>query len=194
MNTYSFSMRFMHWSAAVIVILALLIGVMIGYDLVDGKSEIGGILYSLHVSLGVLAILFMATRLVVRQASPRPAVKGGRMAQRLAGSVHGLLYILALGVPLLGYAMDLAYGGVPALFGMAMPDFGWLAPAGSQHPVAETLYYLHSYGGHVLAFLITAHVAAAIWRTLKAAPGEIDGLRRMWGPASKDPGDKQGQP
>lgn len=194
MKFYPLSMRLMHWCAATFVILALLIGMTIGYDIVDGRSEIGNFLYGLHVSLGVLAILVMASRLVVRQASSRPTVKGGLAAQYLAGSVHGLLYLLALGVPLLGYAMDLAYGGVPALFGIAMPDFGWLAPAGSQHPAAETLYYLHSYGGHVLAFLIAAHVAAAIWRTVKAAPGEIDGVRRMWGPASKDPDDKQGQP
>jgi cytochrome b561 len=105
-----------------------------------------------------------------------------------------MLYVLALAVPLLGYAMDLAYGGVPALFGMAMPDFGWLAPAGTQHPAAETLYNLHSYGGHVLALLIGAHVAAAVWRTLRASPGEIDGVRRMWGPALQDSAEEQNQP
>jgi cytochrome b561 len=191
MQTYSFSMRLMHWCAATIIIITLLIGMLIGYDFVDGRSEIGGILYGLHVSLGVLAILFMVARLVVRQASPRPAVKGSRSAQRLAGAVHGLLYLLALTVPLLGYAMDLAYGGVPALFGIAMPNFGWLAPAGTQHPAAETLYYLHSYGGHVLALLVGAHVAAAVWRTLRASPGEIDGIRRMWGSAAQALDDNQ---
>ena len=192
MQTYSFSMRLMHWCAATIIIITLLIGMLIGYDFVDGRSEIGGILYGVHVSLGVLAILFMVARLVVRQASPRPAVKGSRSAQRLAGAVHGLLYLLALTVPLLGYAMDLAYGGVPALFGIAMPNFGWLAPAGTQHPAAETLYYLHSYGGHVLALLVGSHVVAAVWRTLRASPGEIDGIRRMWGSAAQALDDNQG--
>jgi cytochrome b561 len=179
----------MQWIAAFVITTALLIGLLLGYSIVDGRSDLGGFLYGLHVSLGVLAIIVMATRLTVRQASVRPAVKGTRGAKLMAGSVHGLLYILALAVPLLGYAMDLAYGGVPALFGIVMPDFGWVAPAGTQHPAAETLYDLHSYGGHVLAVLIAAHVAAAIWRTANAAPGEIDGLRRMWGPA-----DKQDQP
>ena len=189
MEFYSFPMRLMHWIAAFVIITALLIGLLLGYSIVDGRSDIGGFLYGLHVSLGVLAIIVMATRLTVRQSSVRPAVKGARGARVVAGSVHGLLYTLALAVPLLGYAMDLAYGGVPALFGIAMPDFGWLPPTGTQHPAAETLYDLHSYGGHVLAFLIAAHVAAAIWRTIKAAPGEIDGLRRMW-----DPADRQDQP
>ncbi len=191
MKFYTLPMRLMHWSAAATVILALLIGILVGYELVEGSPEIGDFLYSLHISLGVLAMLIMAARLFVRQASPRPAVKGDRMAQRLAGSVHALLYLLALAVPLLGYAMDLGYGGVPALFGIALPDFGWLAPVGTQHPAAETLYYLHSYGAHVLAFLIAAHVAAAIWRTVRAAPGEVDGVRRMWGPASKIPYNEQ---
>lgn len=181
MTTYPFAMRAMHWSAAVIIISALLIGALIGYDLVDGRSAVGRILYGLHISVGVLAILIMALRLLIRQTSSRPAVRGGRVTQRLAGTVHGLLYVLALGVPLLGYAMDLAYGGVPKLFGIPMPDFGWLAPAGVQHPAAESLYYLHSYGAHLLAGLITIHFAAALWRTFRTPPGEIDGLRRMWG-------------
>lgn len=182
MNYYSFPMRVMHWSAATVVISTLFIGVLIGYELVDGKSATGELLYGLHISFGVLAIAIMVTRLFVRQASSPPAVRGGQAARLGAGAVHAALYLLALAVPLLGYAMDLAYGGTPTLFGIAMPDFGWRAPSGSPHPVAETLYYLHSYGAHVLAGLIGLHVAAALWRTVRAAPGEVDGLRRMAGP------------
>ncbi|MEA1619267.1 cytochrome b/b6 domain-containing protein [Erythrobacter sp. T5W1-R] len=194
MKFYSFAMRVMHWSAAVIIIVALTLGALLGYGVIDGRSDLGGVLYGLHISLGVIAIVIMALRLVVRQTSKRPAVKGTVAARRIAGSVHGVLYALALAVPVLGYAMDLAYGGVPSVFGIAMPDFGWLAPAGTQHPAAETLYTLHSYGGHVLAFLILAHIAAALWRTVRAAPGEVDGLRRMIGPASKTTDTAQSQP
>lgn len=182
MNYYSFPMRVMHWSAATVVIVAVFIGVLIGYEFVDGRSATGELLYGLHISFGVLAIVIMAARLFVRQTSAAPVIKGSQAARLIAGTVHAVLYLLALTVPLLGYAMDLAYGGTPSLFGIAMPDFGWRAPSGNPHPLAETLYYLHSYAAHVLAGLIAVHVAAAVWRTVRAAPGEIDGLRRMAGP------------
>ncbi|OYQ38006.1 hypothetical protein CHU93_00160 [Sandarakinorhabdus cyanobacteriorum] len=187
MTFYTIQMRFMHWIAAFIIIAALAIGFVLGYGIVDGRSDLGKTLFGLHISLGVIAIVIMAARLVVRQASPRPSINGTPAARCLAGSVHWVLYALALGVPILGYAMDLAYGGVPNVFGISMPDFGWLAPAGTQHPAAETLYTLHSYGGHALAFLVTMHVGAALWRTARAAPGEVDGLRRMLGSRTQVP-------
>lgn len=178
---YPLSVRVMHWISAVIIVSALLIGLVLGYGVVDDRSELGGFLFRGHILLGVIAIIVMAVRVLVRLASPLPELRGSRAERRAARSVHGLLYGTALAVPILGYAMELAYGGVPVLFGLHLPDFGLAAPRGTQHPAAERIYELHSYGGHVLAALLVLHIGAALWRTVRARPGEADGLRRMWG-------------
>jgi cytochrome b561 len=177
---YPIRMRVMHWGVAAVVISALGIGFLLGYGVVDGRSRLGGILFQLHILFGVAAILFMLARILVRLSAAPPPVRGSRTAQRAAWSAHALLYILALSVPLLGYAMELAYGGVPSVLGLDLPDFGLAAPRGTQHPSAELIYTLHSYGGHVLAALLVVHVGAALWRTARARPGEADGLHRMW--------------
>jgi cytochrome b561 len=187
---YPIRMRAMHWVVAAVVISALGIGFLLGYGVVDGRSRLGGILFQLHVLLGVAAILFMLVRILVRVSATPPPVRGSLAAQRVARLVHALLYMLALSVPLLGYAMELAYGGAPSVLGLGLPDFGLAAPRGTQHPSAELIYTLHSYGGHVLAALLVVHVGAALWRTARARPGEIDGLQRMW--RGRRPGGPEG--
>ena len=92
---------------------------------------------------------------------------------RAASAVHGLLYLLMLAVPLLGWAYSNAAGFPVVWFGMLpLPD--WVGP---DKPLAATLKLLHKIAAWGLAGLIVAHVAAA----LKHHFIDRDGLlARMW--------------
>jgi cytochrome b561 len=93
--------------------------------------------------------------------------------RRAARGVHALLYLLALAVPLAGWAYSSAAGFPVVLFGvLPLPD--WVA---ADRELAAALKPLHKALAYTLAAGIALHVAAA----LKHQFVDRDGLlRRMW--------------
>ncbi len=168
---YSRTQRLLHWALAFLILLALMSGGTIGVLGFDGlRAQFGpggtDLIYTSHKTLGVLILAFMLVRLGVRILHGRPAyVQPLTPIQRVASSsVHALLYLLLLAMPVLGW-LATAAGGFPVHL------FVWELPGliGRDRALSQTLFFWHQVVGILLLTLISAHIAAALyhWRIRK---------------------------
>jgi cytochrome b561 len=112
-----------------------------------------------HRWLGLTAWALACARLVVRSRVPLAPTQATAPAwQRWAAAgMHGVLYLLLVGLPLLGWALTNARGQpVPGL--AALP--AWPA---RDLDLADTLETLHGTAAWTLLALVSAHAAIALW-------------------------------
>lgn len=134
-----------------------------------------------HFMIGLLILALTVLRLGHRaSASSRPPIvpAPARWQAALSAAVHALLYVMLVGMPLLGWATLSAAGKPIPFFGLEMPAL--MAP---DKALARQLESLHKLIGNWTYALIALHAAAALlhhflWRD--------NTLRRMW-PARRPP-------
>ena len=167
---YSRTAKILHWLIAVLIIAQLVIGWTMPH-VRKGTLPVGEIGW--HVTVGVLLILLVALRIVVRIA--RPPVRGmesARLPDRLARAMHALLYLMLIVVPVLGWAnassRDWAVGLAP-LF-----ELPRIMPVGSK--LGHDLGDVHSALALALAVLAGLHVLAGLYHHWVRRD---DTLRRM---------------
>jgi cytochrome b561 len=177
---YPKMMRIMHWTAAALILPAVLAGLALAYELVAKRSKAADLVTDVHVLLGVTALGVMVMRIVVHARSNKPPIAGTRTEIFAARSVHLALYGLAIMMPLSGYAGWIAYGEAPKPFGIPLPNLEPLSAALQSIKAGEWLWPIHKYGGLALAFLLLLHIAAVVRRSVLARNSDrIDGLDRM---------------
>ena len=183
---YPRMMRLMHWSAAALILPALLIGLALGYELVAPRSKAAEWWTDVHVLLGVSALGVMIMRIIIARRAAKPPIAGTRTEILAARGAHYTLYSLGILMPLSGYATWIAYGEAPKPFGIPLPGFGPIAAELHRTKAGEWLWPIHEYGGHALAFLLLIHLAAVVRRSWLARNSDrVDGLDRMRaGPAA----------
>lgn len=115
---------------------------------------------SLHYTLGLLVFLLAAMRLLVRRSGPVPLI-----APRPPGWERGLaalvkigLYVIMLGMPLVGWSLLSASADPIAFFGMQLPPL--VAP---NEALAETLEEIHEAGASAAYVLVALHAAAGLY-------------------------------
>ncbi|MBS0393124.1 MAG: cytochrome b [Proteobacteria bacterium] len=157
LRTYSRTAKALHWLVALLIVAQLVIGWTMPH-VRKGTLPIGEIGW--HVIVGVLIILLVAVRIVVRIA--RPPTGGSAAAglvDRLGQGVHALLYLLMVVVPILGWAnansRDWAVGLAP-LF-----ELPRIMPVGSK--LGHDLGDIHSDLALVMAVIIGLHVLAGLY-------------------------------
>lgn len=161
---YHFLQRLLHWIITLMVVGLLAGGFTfwtLGYEGTSGLfgAEMTNQLYNFHKSFGILVLLLMVLRLIMRRVWPAPAydppISGG---QKFVGhTVHVLLYLLLLGIPI-GGAVATTLGGFPVTF------FDWTLPAmlPKNEALSEQVFLLHGIAGLVLTALVVLHAAGAI--------------------------------
>jgi cytochrome b561 len=173
-------MRLMHWSAAALILPAVLIGFALAYKLVVPESPAADWWTDVHVLLGLSALGIMLMRIVVALRSAKPPIAGTRAEVLAAKSAHFALYVLVIVLPLSGYAGWIAYGEAPKPFGIPLPNFESLANFLESKKAGEWLWPVHEYAGLALTALLVIHVAAVVRRSwLSRNSDRIDGLDRM---------------
>lgn len=156
--------KLLHWVIALCVILVLIGGVMLGIYGFDGLKNNFGIdttnfVYKYHKSFGLLILLLMLPRLVFKFLRPDPPhVPPLPTFHRIASkSVHGMLYLLLLAQPVVGWLGSSA-GGFPAeFFGGKFPDL-----VGKDKALTETMFGLHGAMGFLILVLVAVHIGAAL--------------------------------
>ncbi|MCG6940322.1 MAG: cytochrome b/b6 domain-containing protein [Thiohalocapsa sp.] len=160
---YTFLQRLLHWIIALVVFGLLAIGFVfwrLGDGIVDtlGK-ETTGQLFMYHKSFGVLLLILMVLRLVLRRLSPPPAYEKPLtgLEKVISGGTLLLLYILLIGLPIGGW-LATAAGGHPVQF------FDWTLPGfvGENKALSEQLFTYHGYAALAVAALLVLHIAAGI--------------------------------
>lgn len=151
------SLRWLHWSMMMCFVLIFALG-MVMVDL-DKDDEVRPVLFWLHKSFGVLSLLLLALRLVIRLLFPVPAtVATGSVLQKvLTNWVHKLLYALMLCIPIIGWAHSDLHGRGVKLFGLELPKV---------FPTIEGIGLwpgeIHGYLAYAFLCLVVVHIAGVI--------------------------------
>lgn len=120
---------------------------------------------SIHADIGYVVLLLMVVRLVWRSVNAVPSAPAGtpRWQQVLARLDHAALYLLAIIVPLLGWAHSGAHKPDYAdWFGLfRMPQF-----TSTDRAEARFFEHWHIWLAYVLVGLIALHIAAALYHHL----------------------------
>jgi len=161
-----------HWLSA--LALLAVFALVLGRELMDEKA-VRATWLQLHRVMGLLVWALALTRLLMRSRWRLQNVLSDqpRWQAWLASGIHGLLYVFLLGLPLLGWALTNA-AGKPVV----LPLLGTLPTLLAPDPdLADALEEWHGTLAWVLAALVGAHAAAALWHHLVLRDGV---LRAMW--------------
>ena len=175
---YSLAQRLLHWLIAILAIPALGVGLTLGWLGFEGArdsfgSDVTNALYAGHKTVGVLLLVLMTLRLIVRlvRGTPPPAPTLTPFERIASRAVHDLLYLILLALPIVGW-LATAAGGYPVQF------FAWTLPGliAKDPALSETLFQLHGALGWVLLALLALHIAGALMHWLIKRDGV---MRRM---------------
>lgn len=148
----------LHW-----IMLLLIVGVYATINLRElypKGSDPRETLKALHFMLGLSVLLLVFIRLPARFIKKAPAIIPEPAAwQKIAAHiVHGLLYLLMIVLPLLGWLILSAAGKVIPFYGFNLP-----ALIAENKDFAKTLKELHETIGTIGYYVIGIHAAAAIF-------------------------------
>ena len=150
--------KLLHWLVAICVLTTVPVAIaMVRVD----KGPTQDMLYNFHKSLGVLILILMVLRLINRFAvgAPIPDPNIERWQKAASSAVHGLLYVLLLAMPVVGYVANSAYGAPTPFFGLfTLPKI-----VGDNPELATRLFTLHRWVGFLVILLVLMHVGAALY-------------------------------
>ena len=167
--------KILHWLMAALIVTMVIIGLYMS-DL--GKEDpVRRQLYDLHKSLGVLAMLLIAVRLIWLRISPPPALPAvfTENETRLVSLVKVALYLLMVIIPVSGYLLSVAGGHSVSFFGL----FDLPSIMGKNKDTHEFFENLHSFMADVIIGAVLLHVAGAVKHRIQDKNGESDILNRM---------------
>lgn len=173
---YPRAMRALHWVRAFLLLGLIALGWRM--TALPDAAPIKFALYPIHKQLGVTVLIVAVIALIVRARSTYPAEPRGLSGWEavLSRFTHRALLVLAVIVPLMGYAMSSSYvdsDGVPFLF-LMLPEL--LPKSDLGFTVFQWLHRVLAYALLGLAFL---HVVGALKHRLLDRGGETDVLGRM---------------
>ncbi|WP_422136021.1 cytochrome b [Endozoicomonas sp. ALD040] len=170
---YPLLMRLLHWLMAITILSIIASGwYMAGLSKdVSYKYDI----YPWHKSFGILVLLLVAIRILIRLFSKVPELPKGlpNREKVLAKITHYSLYALMILVPLSGLTMSDAGGRDVFFFGIQLPEF-----MEDNKELAGTLHTIHSYIPYAFLAIIALHVVGAFKHRFMDKP-EHDVLGRM---------------
>jgi len=172
---WTLAQRRLHWWTACLVVIAFPLGwIMVGVSL--DQLFLKFALYQLHKTIGILVFVLVLARLVIRSRRGRPAWDRGLFPwqRRAAETMHALLYVLLVVVPLLGYlTAATAPARIPTLFLGVLPIPHLLAADAFWFDI---LRQTHRALAVLLVSLAFGHAVAAIANHMNGHPG----LMAMW--------------
>jgi cytochrome b561 len=149
--------KFFHWTIALLILVQIALGVAAAsWRISPLKLE----LFVWHKSTGMLILVLMLARLAWRLANPTPALPPGtpRWERYAAHASHGLLYVLAIALPLSGWVINSAAAVPFSVF--------WLVPlppivAPDEH-VEDLAKLAHFSLLMALCLVLVVHIGAAL--------------------------------
>jgi cytochrome b561 len=158
LQRYGVISQALHWLTVVLVTLAWLLG-QFGDALPRGGARAAGLFA--HNSAGLVVVTLLVVRLLWRWADGVPQPEPAPFApwgERLAKLGHLALYLLLVGVPVLGIVLQFARGNAVPLFGLAEIASPWPRDRAFARSVAE----VHEFAANALLLLALLHAVAAL--------------------------------
>ncbi|MET0081132.1 MAG: cytochrome b/b6 domain-containing protein, partial [Candidatus Thiodiazotropha lotti] len=157
MKRYHSLLITLHWLLAVLILMGLIMGSNVLSPTPNDVPE--KLLYlRVHMSMGMLILVLMMVRLVVRVFSKKPAAAdiGHSFLNKLGVTTHYLLYLITLLLAVSGLATaslaglpDIVFGGSSAPVPASFDEF----PPRIAHGILAS----------VLLFLVVGHVMASLY-------------------------------
>jgi len=157
LKKFGFVSKCLHWGIFVLVCANFFLIWQRESFLKDDPRSLEYIL--LHKSIGivifVLAILFIFWHLV----RARPALNLSKPQRMATRSVHNLLFLLLIAMPLSGYVMSVTSNHPVSFFGL----FQLPSLIGENKALSELAFQIHAACGWALIILVAMHVLAAFF-------------------------------
>lgn len=159
----------LHWLIAIGVFLNLYLGFLAFDSAGDPGSVARNIRVALHMATGILVLVLLLIRFLVRLNVPRPAdvTAGNQFLDTLAKGTHYGLYLSVLAVTVLGLIFSLQTGRFQSAF---------LGAASQGYP-RSALLEVHEWTAYLLLALVTLHILATLYHQLFRKDHL---LARMW--------------
>ena len=152
---YPVASRLMHWAVAVLVLAVWPLGAMISVVKDDAKTGF----YFFHESLGFLILWLMLARMALRLLYPPPPHPPMPVWQaRIANLVHGLLYVVLIVQPIVGFLATNAFGFPLDWFGLGTV---W-SPIGKSDDLAPILMQVHEILAWSILALFVLHMGGVL--------------------------------
>jgi cytochrome b561 len=170
---YPLSSRVIHWLMALLIIFMLGLGNYMGFIAKDSPNRME--IYSLHKSLGVVALIFIFIRIINLLFKKPPALPTtmNKIEITLAHLGHLSLYLLMIVVPLSGYLMSNSSGYPVHLFAIEMPIL-----MSANFKFAALFHEVHEISANLLILVLAFHILAVIKHRF-FDKAENDVLKRM---------------
>ncbi|EKY3242988.1 cytochrome b561 [Cronobacter dublinensis] len=145
----------LHWLVFILVVMAYAAMELRGLV----PRHIGRLFIWTHFSCGIAILALMVTRLLVRVKYPAPPIvpKPRSMYIGLSHLVHLVIYLMFIGLPLLGIVAKYYGGSEWFAFGISMP----VAAEPNEDREME-LRAIHAFIANLSYFVIGLHAAAAL--------------------------------
>lgn len=146
--------QFLHWSTAVFVVLAWVLG-----QIVDDLPKTVGLFAHISAGLAVLAVVIVRLMWRLVDAPPRTETTPlGVWLERAGRFAHVALYVLLIVVPIVGIVTQFGRGQPLPLFGLGEIASPWPADRAFARSVKE----VHETLSNVLIVIAGVHAAAAL--------------------------------
>ena len=157
-NRYGLLSISLHW-----IMLALLVAVYLCMELSDNfpkGSDTRNALKTWHYMLGMSVFVLVWFRLAIRLVSTKPTIFPAPplWQTRLAQAVHLALYVVMVGMPLLGWLLLSAKGQIAPFFGLQLP-----ALMSEDKAAASLIKDIHEAGATAGYVLVGLHAGAALF-------------------------------
>lgn len=156
---YPSSSKWLHWLVAISVLTTAVVAIAMANFVQPGPTH--DFLYNFHKSLGALIFVLMALRLINRLVLGAPMAEPGiePWQKALSSAVHGLLYLLLLAMPVVGYIANSAYGATTPFFGL----FDVPPVMAKNEQLSTVLFAIHRWVGFLVILLVLLHISGAFY-------------------------------
>jgi cytochrome b561 len=158
---YSPAARHFHWLTVALVVVMLPLGFyMVWRGNATNFDGLTNTLYDTHKTIGFALLCVIVLRLINRLRKGAPADEPTLLWWHKAAShlTHWGLYLLLLGVPLLGW-IGVSLYGARSLFGIvSLPPL-----AAENQGLGEAVLYYHGWAAIALLALAALHIGAALY-------------------------------
>ncbi|MCI2398756.1 cytochrome b/b6 domain-containing protein [Aliiroseovarius subalbicans] len=153
-SRYTLGFRWVHWIMALVILTMLAFGQKFA-----GEMTVADRTFSLgaHASLGVLVVMFLLTRIVLRLTgrSGRPNHAIAPWQSLASKTVQAGIYLCLIFVPVTGILTARAHE-------LPVQPFGMASISTSDPAFYDMIRPLHDYGTKALMLLLALHIGAAL--------------------------------
>ncbi len=174
---YSLTLRVLHWISAVAVVILIPTGLwMVSRGSANLWDALTNTLYAWHKAIGFITLWLIVARLCTRLRQQTPDY-GEQLSPRtriVVKVAHGLMYLLLICVPLLGWAGITAYPALDTIGGYNLPALPFIPKS---EALAKQIFDVHGVLAMTLGVFALGHIVAVF----KHAFIDRDNIfQRMW--------------